>query len=156
AAPAAEDTGGDIVESVGDTGATLASAAPPAPPERFQFGGWARASVEVGFAKDNTYHADAPDPLAPSYHALGTRWQLLARTHYARGRTFEAAAGAALSYTYLEESPAAPDATFDLVNGQQTRGALEVTPLELYFGFSLPRFDLRVGQQRVAWGHSDV
>src|SRR5262249_29337364 len=45
-----------------------------------------------------------------------------------------------LTYTFFDES----------------RGQFEATPLELYIGLSWPGLDLRIGQQRVAWGRSDV
>ncbi len=148
------DNGDDVVESITVDQPAPRRTEPPPPPDGFQFNAWGRAVLVLGF-DNHGFHRDAPDPLALPYDRLIVRGQLYVRGRYARGRWFEAVASGFLGYSLYEQGPASPTATFNGVNGQASRGSLDASLRELYLGFFTKRFDLRVGQQRVAWGRGD-
>lgn len=177
-APAPDD-GGDRVETIGDTtepgraGATppgdlvetiaggpesaVAVAAAPGPAltaDRFEVHGWARQSIELPL-RGRGYLQDAPDPLAVPYDRLIGRTQLLAAGRYSRGRWFELAISGLLSYGLFEQGPSTPSEAFTGFNGRATRGSFEPELRELYLGLFWHRLDVRIGQQRVAWGKGD-
>lgn len=154
---------GDVVEVI-DDGSGVASPAPSVPPppmaaapasvDRLELRGWARQSLELGFA-DDVLHADEPDAYALPYDALVARTQLFVRAGYSHARWFEVSVSGLLGYSIYEQSPADPSATFNGLNGQATRGVIEPRLGELYVGLYTSALDLRIGQQRVAWGRSE-
>jgi hypothetical protein len=150
-----EDDGGDLVETIGgDDLRSPKAPTQPLPPDRFQLNGWVRTSVEVGFSS-GTYNM-APDPTAVPYDQLVIRAPVLMRARYSHARWFEAALSGALIFNLYEQNPASPADTFNLFNGQRVVGQVEPSLREVYFGFYTKRFDLRLGQQRVAWGRTDT
>jgi hypothetical protein len=145
---------GEVVEVLGET-ETPAPPPKPAISERLQAGGWARQSVELNL-DDNGFHRDAPDPTALPLDALVTRTQLLLGAHYQRSNQYELVASGSFELAIFEQVPASPTLTFNGFNGQAERSSAEASLRELFVGRFWKRFDLRVGQQRVAWGRADV
>jgi hypothetical protein len=155
APPAAPPTG-DIVETI-DTGesAALPSASGPPPAEdRFELHGWARQMLELGFSNE-VFRDDEPDAAALPYDRLISRSQLFLRARYSRARWFEANVSGALSYSTFEQGPARASEPFNGFNGQSTRGELEPRLHELFVGFFGDAIDVRIGQQRLAWGKGE-
>jgi hypothetical protein len=95
------------------------------------------------------------DPTAVPYDQLTARSQLFMRARYSRARWFEANLSGALSYSLFEQAPEHAATTFNGFNGQTARGVLEPELHELSVGFFTPHLDVRIGQQRVAWGNSE-
>ena len=181
AAPPKADPGseGDLVETIDPdapattplppTGAPVAPALlpPPAPvldartdtrapdPDRFELHGWARQSLEVGLSKRDSRSNDA-DPTALSYDQMAAKSQLLIRARYSHARWFEANISGVISYSVFEQAPEQATTTFNGINGESARGVLEPSLHELYLGFFTPHLDIRIGQQRVAWGNTDL
>ncbi len=136
------------------TASPKAIPAPPSP-DRFELHGWARQSLEIGLAKRSPQSRDA-DPTAVPYDQLTARSQLYMRARYSHAHWFEANISGVVSYSLFEQAPAHAATTFDGINGQGARGVLEPQLYELFAGFFSPRIDIRVGQQRVAWGSSEL
>jgi hypothetical protein len=158
-APSTAPSGGDVVESIGDAPAPSTAAAPSAraaapSPDRFELHGWARQSLEVPLLGGG-FHRDEPDPLAVPYDRLVTRTQLHAAARYSHDRWFEVNVSGLLSYSFFEQGPPSGTDTWNGFNGQSTRGSFESRLRELYLGFFWKSLDLRIGQQRVAWGKAD-
>ena len=74
--------------------------------------------------------------------------------HGPGGRRFESLVSVLLSGSLLEQDARPPD-SFNLINGD-TRTAYEAIVREAQIGIFLPRFDLRIGQQRIPWGRGDA
>lgn len=132
----------------------LRSAAPPAIPDRFELHGWARQSLELGLSKRSRRSDDA-DRTALPYDQLTARSQLFMSARYSHERWLEADVSGALSYSLFEQAPAAAATAFNGFNGQSARGVVEPRLHELFVGFFTSGLDVRIGQQRVAWGNSE-
>jgi hypothetical protein len=139
-APSSESDEGDdeTVQIISDDVASWSaspdpSAATSAPTvsERFEIGGWARQTGELFKFHD----------LQPGRNDGVLRSQLLVRARYSRGRSFEAAVSGLIGH--------------GLFHGEEWRGAFEPQLREAYLGVFWKRVDLRVGQQRVAWGRGE-
>jgi hypothetical protein len=128
---------------------------PPPDPDRFELHGWARQSLEIGLSKRDPRSNDA-DPTALPYDQLTAKSQLYMRARYSHARWFEADISGVLSYSVFERAPERAASAFDGVNGESARGVLEPGLHELYVGFFTPHLDIRIGQQRVAWGNTDL
>jgi len=136
--------------------------APPAQPpgaasspsEHFELHGWARQSLEVGLSKQ-ALSASEMDRTSVPYDQLVARSQLFMRARYSRARWFEANVSGAVSYSLLETAPAHADSTFNGFNGGSVRGVVEPQLYEAYVGLFSPHLDVRIGQQRLAWGNAD-
>jgi hypothetical protein len=155
--PPSEESG-DIVESIDDgTSAILAppaavTAPAPAPrvtEERFELHGWARQSLEAGLGSDLPNGA----PLTVPYDRFIARSQLFLRARYSRGQWFEANVSGALSYSLREQTVERQGLLEGFGHGK--RGSLEPRLHELFVGFFSRRVDLRIGQQRLAWGKGE-
>jgi hypothetical protein len=129
--------------------------APPPDPDRFELHGWARQSLELGLAKRGPGSNDG-DPTALPHDRLTAKSQLFMRARYSHARWFEADISGVTSYSVFEQEPEHASTTFDGVNGESARGVLESSVHELYLGFFTPHLDIRIGQQRVAWGNTDL
>lgn len=158
----AEGEAEDIVERIdGVAGAEPVSSATPAPQAmqaeqiRVSASGWARESLELYFNDDGLRRDDPSDVLDVPRDRILSRTQLLVRASYQKGRWFEAAVSGALGVAVHVEGSGR-----DLgVSGWQSQGTVEVFDgalRELYLGFFGDKVDLRIGQQRVAWGVADV
>ena len=123
------------------------------PASRFELAGWARQALEVGLWKRSAGAGD-PAPDLP-YNQLVARTQLFLRARYSRANWFEANVSGALSYSVFEQQPLPERGGFNGFNGQRTLGLLEPHLHELFVGFFSRRLDVRIGQQRLAWGNSD-
>ncbi len=133
----------------------LPSAAPvPAVTDRFALTGWARQSVELGFSND-ALRPEQPERTALPYDRIATRSQLFMQARYSRGHWFEADVSGLLSYSAFEQGPARESTPFNGINGQSARGLLEPQLRELFVGFFSSSVDVRIGQQRIAWGKGD-
>lgn len=153
-----ESADGDMVEAIGEE---LSAPPPPAAPalaspsaDRFELHGWARQSAEWGFARDRAY-ASAPDPRAVPYNSLVARTQLLLRARYSHAGWFEADVSGVLRYGWFGEGPSRPELDFVGWNGQAQHAVLESQLRELYVGLFAGPLDVRIGQQRVAWGRGE-
>jgi hypothetical protein len=122
--------------------------------DRFELTGWARQSVELGFSRD-ARRPDQPERTALPYDRVVLRSQLFMQARYSRERWFEADVSGVLSYSAFEQGPAHETTAFNGFNGRSTRGAVEPELRELFVGFFSSRIDLRLGQQRIAWGKGD-
>jgi hypothetical protein len=153
--PAAPDEVEAIDGAPGASASPTPRATPPAAnPDRFELHGWARLSSEVGLGEAGSKEAPR-GPTALSYDPLVLRNHLFARARYSHARWFEANLSGVLSYGVFERSPALASTTFNGFNGQYTRGELDPRLHELFLAFYFERFDLRIGQQRLAWGRAD-
>jgi len=137
------------------------AAAPAAPPalktpsqERFELHGWARQSLEIGLSKQPSARGETEQTSVPD-DQLVARSQLFLRARYSRARWFEANVSGAVSYSLLERAPSDSDTTFNGFNGESVRGVIEPQLYEAYVGLFSPRLDVRIGQQRLAWGNAD-
>lgn len=131
--------------------------APPPPAvaaDRFALTGWARQSVELGFSND-ALRPNQPERTALPYDRAVARSQLFMQARYSRGNWFEADVSGQLAYALFEQGPAHESTPFNGFNGQSARGALEGQLRELFVGFFSSRLDVRIGQQRIAWGKGD-
>lgn len=153
AAGAAPSSSADVVELIDASGEAPKPAAPPAT-ERFEVHGWARQSLELGFWRHGLHSAE-PNDSSLAYDRLLARTQLFARARYARGEFFEVNVSGLLSYAFAEQGPDRYATSFNGFNGQATSSSYEASLHELFLGFFWHRFDLRIGQQRVAWGRAD-
>lgn len=148
---------GDTVEIIDLSPASAPASAPPATrsappsPDSFSLTGWARARASVGLPSTA---AAADDTTAVPHDRLVTQGQLHLRLRYARGRRFEAVVSGLLSAALYEQDARPPD-TFNLFNGD-VRTSYEAILREAQIGIFLPRFDLRIGQQRIPWGRGDA
>jgi hypothetical protein len=129
--------------------------APPPDPDRFELHGWARQSLELGLSKRDPRSNDL-DPTALPYDQLTAKSQLFMRARYSHARWFEANISGLVSYSAFEQPPEHALTAFNGVNGESVRGVLESQLRELYVGFFTPHLDIRIGQQRVAWGNTDL
>jgi hypothetical protein len=122
--------------------------------DRFELHGFARQSLELGLSKPVTsIETDGIEPLA--YDRLSARTQLFLRARYSREGWFEANVSGVLSYSaFIQDSPQASSG-FEGPSDRPTRGVLSPELYELSVGLFSKHFDLRIGQQRVAWGKSD-
>lgn len=123
----------------------------PVSPDQFQLTGFTRARLSVGLVSTG---AEESDPYAVPHDRLITQGQLFLRARYARSKWFEAVLSGVLSAGLFEQDARPPD-SFTLFNGE-LRSAFEPTLREAYVGFFVRRFDLRIGQQRIAWGRGEL
>ena len=150
-----------IVPTVGDAaelGLTTEHARVEARPERAvdrtDVAGWARESGEWTLTQSG-YRQGSPNPFDVPHDRLVSRTQLYARASHLRGHWFEATVSGLLGYSFREQGPLDAGG-FNGVNGQSTRADAEVDLRELYIGLFSKHVDLRIGQQRVAWGRADL
>ena len=150
---------GDITETIGGTPqpesapAQSPTDAAPAPEKktRFQASGYVRQSLELVYGE---FAQQAGDSAPPTIwrDVFVSRTQLMLRASYVEERHFEATVSGLLSYTahVAKRAPYYSQGVVDLV-----RGEVEPELREAYLGFFWPAVELRVGQQRVAWGRAD-
>jgi hypothetical protein len=142
----------DLVSSL-DRGPNAGPKTPPAPvkPDRFEFRGFARMTGAVSVAPVRA-DSGAPQERVP-YDRAFIEQHLYLDLRYARGTWFQAVASGSLSFAAFhqvnEPSSGAPTTAIDPQR-------LDAILREAYVGFSLGRLDLRIGQQRIAWGSSDA
>ncbi len=152
--------GGDVTESI-DLGSGAPTARPRPTPssaapleESVEARAWLRVGTELGLDRVGRY-ADAPDPFAVPHDRVVGRGQMHLRLRYARGKKYEVVASGLLGYGVFEEDSKYL-VPFIGVNGQHARTEFEATLREAYVGFFWPIVDLRVGNQRIAWGKGDM
>jgi hypothetical protein len=144
----------DLVGSL-DKGAPAAPKTPAVrtKPDKFEFRGFTRLTAGVGLAPV----PPASEPGVPQEHVPYDRAfvesHLYLDLRYARGSWFQAVASGSLSFAAFDQvnrpSSGAPTTAFDPQK-------LDAILREAYVGFSVGRLDLRIGQQRIAWGNSDA
>lgn len=128
---------------------------------RAQVSGYARQSLELVYG-ELVRKGRRAATLGPTCEADPTpclwrdtfisRTQLVLRGSYLAGRHFEATVSGMLGYT-LHAAENAPQYSVGIVD--LARGELDTQLREAYVGFFWPAVDLRIGQQRVAWGRAD-
>jgi len=160
-------SGGDTVENSSPEEPASAEAPAPEPAAeaprssadaRVQMSGYARQSLELVYgelSRQGRATSEIPNcPEAPCLwrDAFLSHTQLVLRASYLQERHFEATVSGMLGYTLhvAEQAPAYSNGVVDL-----TRGDVEAQLREAYVGFFWPSVDLRIGQQRVAWGRAD-
>lgn len=146
--PSSDDD--EVIEVIEEPAALSAAASSPSAPasiaERTVFSGWSRMLIALGLED----HSAAPtDPGAVPHDRVVMSKQLHARLGYSRDRDFEAVVSGLVSYGRF--SPDDPD---DFVG--ESRGVLETSLREAMIGRYFGWFDLRLGQQRIAWGRGDA
>jgi hypothetical protein len=165
-APAADDTdGGDQVvdlsnesdlvgslDHVPDSGTPKVAAERPKP-DKFEFRGFARLTGGAGVAPiPAASESGIPQERVP-YDRAFVENHLYLDLRYARGSWFQAVASGSLSIAAFHQvnrpSSGAPTSAFDPQK-------LDAILREAYVAFSVGRLDLRIGQQRIAWGSSDA
>ena len=136
-------------------------AGPPAPPtpvvrakpDRFEFRGFTRLTAAAGVAPvPSAAESGVPQERVP-YDRAFVEQHLYLDLRYARGTWFQAVVSGSLSLAAFDQvnqpSSGAATTAFDLQK-------LDAILREAYVAFSLGRLDLRIGQQRIAWGGSDA
>ncbi|HVZ33030.1 MAG TPA: DUF1302 family protein, partial [Polyangiaceae bacterium] len=150
---------GDVVEQITPETGT-ASTEPVAKPlddgsvtdeTHFNASGYARQSLELVFGELTRQQKDAASPLLWR-DVFVSRTQLVLRSSYVQGKRFEATVSGMLGYTLhvAGESPQYRPGVIPL-----QRGELDPQLRDAYLGFYWPNVELRIGQQRVAWGRAD-
>jgi Protein of unknown function (DUF1302) len=128
-------------EPTGDTTDVLTTDVPPPPPppvpDRIQVLGWGRTHTAFG------QNPPTPDPLAPPYDDVESRNALYLAARYQRSKTFEATASGVLEWDMFDQS-------------STRRTSYEAALRELYVGIFRDGFDVRIGNQRIAWGKGDA
>lgn|GEM_PF-1093432 len=127
--PPPTDAGGDQTDEL----APMPPPPPPPVPDRIQILGWGRTETTLGLDKRGD------DVLAAPYNKVESREQLYLAARYQRGKQFEAAASGLLEFDVFDR-----------------RTAYVASVRELYLGGIWDHFDLRVGNQRIAWGKGDA
>jgi len=118
---------------------------------RVQLSGYARQSFELIYGELSRKGGNVAPPVLWR-DVFISRTQLVLRASYLKGRHFEATISGVLGYTlHVAEEP--PQYSVGIV--PLTRGEVEPDLREAYLGFFWPAVDLRIGQQRVAWGRAD-
>jgi hypothetical protein len=159
--------GEDTVETIGPEAPANAPSADPQPAAdaesaatetHVQLTGYARQSLELVYGelsrrgRSTSEIANCPEAPCLWRDVFLSHTQLMLRASYVQKRRFEATISGVLGYTLhvAEQAPAYSNGVVDL-----TRGELEPQLREAYLGFFWPSVDLRIGQQRVAWGRAD-
>ncbi|MEO8183360.1 MAG: DUF1302 family protein [Deltaproteobacteria bacterium] len=161
---------GDLVESIEPSGDSPEAASPTSagepeaktkPDARVTLSGYARQSLELVYgelARESRTKPEGtpPCPTDPTpclwRDVFLSRTQLLLRATYLQRRHFEATVSGVLGYT-LHVAQRAHRYSAGIVD--LARGELDPQLREAYLGFFWPAVDLRIGQQRVAWGRAD-
>jgi hypothetical protein len=161
---------GDVVESIEPSSETSKSVAPapaavpaeaPSSGAQVQLTGYAKQSLELVYgelAHQSRTKPEEPGPCATDptpclwRDVFLSRTQLVLRASYVQKHRFEATVSGMLGYTLhvAQQAHRYSAGTVDLV-----RGELDPQLREAYLGFFWPTVDLRIGQQRVAWGRAD-
>jgi hypothetical protein len=145
----------EVVETI-DLGPTPTVAAPAAPapsadPLTVKVSGWARGT---GFYFSQRAPRDRLPPLEVPHDRLRTDEQLYLRVRAARS-SFEAVVSGLLAHVW-RETDARGDRAYNLFTGESVQVDYEAQLQEAYLGFFWEHVDLRLGQQRLAWGRGDA
>jgi hypothetical protein len=119
--------------------------------KHFSASGYVRQSLELAYGELLRQQKDAASPLLWR-DVFVSRTQLALRGSYLQGKHFEATVSGMLGYT-LHVAGEAPQYRPGVVSLQ--RGELDPELRDAYLGFYWPSVELRIGQQRVAWGRAD-
>lgn len=138
----------EIVEAVSPFEESEPILQAPQKADRFQLSGWVRQM--------NVASLRAPKPwtnTAVPLRRFGSRNQMFVRLQYARGDAFEAVAAGAFTLDLDVDEPnaAAPPGW-----PRRLRESFEADIREAYVGAFVGPIDIRVGQQRIAWGKGDL
>lgn len=159
------DTGQDVVETIDDGSSVGAPETPevapaakpsPAPPaaaptsapgDKLEAQGWTRVEGRYGLWREPS---SGSDPLAVPYDRVEGHGLLSLRLSYQRGRSFALVASGLLHEAVFWRTQIAPDGS------SRVRDRFEGSLREAYLGVFFSSLDVRVGQQRVVWGRSDL
>ena len=145
----------DLAGSLGPSAAQAATAKsePPPKPDKFEFRGFTRLTAGAGIYSVPTEPPGFPPAERVPYDRAFIEQHLYLDMRYAHSTWFSAVASASVSLAAFDQvnQPSAGAATtsFDL-------SRLDAIVREAYVSFTAGRFDLRIGQQRIAWGNSDA
>ena len=123
--------------------------------QRLQLTGFAKVLTQVGYGSGGA-RSGQPNPFALPYDRLIDRHQLLLRLQYARGSHFEAVASGLLDFSVFESDPRTQAIVFNGFNGSQARTPFVAEAREVYVGLFFGPLDVRLGEQRIAWGKGDI
>jgi hypothetical protein len=141
---------------VGPSAASMSSAAEsPEQSTRAKVSGWARESLEFMPYDNGLDRGDRSDVTRVPRDRFLSRTQLLVRASYLKGRSFEASVSGALGIAVHVEG-SGQDLGYHGWGSQGTGEVLDASLRDAFLGFYSRWFDLRLGQQRVAWGVADV
>ena len=143
-------TSGDVVEMTGPSPSTSRAPERLESPDRYTLSGWALEELHLTLGNA----ALRPSYLSVPLDRAIERTRAFVRFRYAHARWFEVDASSAISYSYFVEGLAG--SLPDDLDHFATRGSFEPSARELYFAFFTSALDIRVGQQRVAWGRADA
>jgi hypothetical protein len=136
-----------------DGGAAKTPPAPPPKPDKFEFRGFARLTAGAGVGPvPSAAESGVPQERVP-YDRAFIEHHLYLDLRYARGSWFQAVASGSLAVAAYDQvnqpSSGAATTAFDAQK-------LDAILREAYVAFTIGRLDLRIGQQRIAWGTSDA
>lgn len=155
---AAADDGGDLVETIEPGPAPMGAApsatptapqAPADPNPTFRFAGWSLATSALELVPVPRRH----DATGVPHDGWTNRFRLFGSARALPSKHFEVVLSGLLSYSLLEQAPSSR--AFNGFNGA-VRGEADALLRELYVGVYSESVDLRVGQQRIAWGNSEL
>ena len=143
----------DLAGSLGPAAAQAAKPEPPKKPDKFEFRGFTRLTAGAGIYSIPTEQPGFPPAERVPYDRAFIEQHLYLDMRYAHSTWFSAVASASVSLAAFDQvnqpSAGAPTTSFDL-------SRLDAIVREAYVAFNLGRVDLRLGQQRIAWGNSDA
>jgi hypothetical protein len=116
--------------------------------------GWARTRLSIQAARGGARPGEPAAAVLP-FDQLVHDDQMFLRMRYTRGHSLEIVTSAYLAWTLFEQAAADGD-SFNGFNGTSARGIFEGDLREAYVGVFWRRLDLRIGQQRIAWGKGDA
>lgn len=147
-------TGADLVEVLEDAPDATPPPRPQPVQEKLEFRGFARLTAGIGLAPSGPAPKDAVPPERVAYDRFFDEQHLYLDLRYVYGRVFQAVASASLSFEAyrVENRPGTPAPQPDRFEYRLP----EAVPRETYVGLFFGRLDLRLGQQRIAWGVSDA
>ncbi len=163
-ASGADDATSDVVERIDDGNPTTSespkpqvfAATAPANEERFSLRGFLLAQGIAGLGKaGDPLPNGAPSPLTVPYDGLHERTQLFLELKFARKGAFEAVVSGLAGYDWYDREVQGSSGPFDNLHAGQSRGTWDPQLREAYAGVYWSRLDLRLGQQRLAWGRAD-
>jgi hypothetical protein len=154
---------GDVVETMGDSSESASvsslestpSAGDEVETSRTKLSGWARDSLELYPYDKGLDRSHGEDVYNVPRDRIVNRTQLLVRARYQKGSFFEATVSGLLGVNIFIEGSGENKPLLQL-NSQGTSTLLDAKLMECYLGFYWGKFDLRIGQQRVAWGVADI
>jgi hypothetical protein len=140
----------DVVQSIAPMEPRSAAAVSSGDQDKYTLSGWAIEELHLTLGRS----IQDPAYLSVPFDRVTSRTHAFAHFRYAHSRWLEVDASSVISYNYFVQGLAGT-LQGDLTD-YATRGSFEPSVRELYFAFFTSSVDVRVGQQRVAWGRADA